>query len=206
MTGGSAFPPIGDLPYLLTLPAYGFYWFELAPATASTKPRVADPPARAGTVHPRAHRRTRDDPEGPRAQRVRAHGRSRASSRRGAGSPARAPTVRSVRAARFRRPDEPGRRGRFTCCPRVAVELRTASSRLFRCRSRSRRAGRTSASCPTPSPACAAGPRVGPRVRRRILARFRRLLSSMRHARGTTSSRPTRAARSALPATALAGR
>src|SRR5215212_6836568 len=34
MTGGSAFPPIGELPYLLTLPAYGFYWFELTAATA----------------------------------------------------------------------------------------------------------------------------------------------------------------------------
>ena len=32
MTGGSVFPPIGELPYLLTLPAYGFYWFQLAPA------------------------------------------------------------------------------------------------------------------------------------------------------------------------------
>jgi maltose alpha-D-glucosyltransferase/alpha-amylase len=30
MTGGSVFPPIGDLPYLLTLPAYGFLWFKLA--------------------------------------------------------------------------------------------------------------------------------------------------------------------------------
>jgi maltose alpha-D-glucosyltransferase/alpha-amylase len=30
MLGRSAFPPIGDLPYLLTLPAYGFYWFVLA--------------------------------------------------------------------------------------------------------------------------------------------------------------------------------
>ncbi|MFZ3584789.1 maltose alpha-D-glucosyltransferase [Loktanella sp. DJP18] len=30
LSGQSAFPPIGDLPYLLTLPAYGFYWFELA--------------------------------------------------------------------------------------------------------------------------------------------------------------------------------
>ena len=29
MTGGEAFPPIGELPYLLTLPAYGFYWFTL---------------------------------------------------------------------------------------------------------------------------------------------------------------------------------
>ncbi|WP_348691555.1 maltose alpha-D-glucosyltransferase [Stutzerimonas balearica] len=30
MLGGSAFPPIGQLPYLLTLPPYGFYWFQLA--------------------------------------------------------------------------------------------------------------------------------------------------------------------------------
>ncbi len=30
MTGRSAFPPIGELPYLLTLPAYGFFWFALA--------------------------------------------------------------------------------------------------------------------------------------------------------------------------------
>ncbi|MHA1133937.1 MAG: maltose alpha-D-glucosyltransferase [Alphaproteobacteria bacterium] len=30
MTGASVFPPIGTLPYLLTLPAYGFYWFTLS--------------------------------------------------------------------------------------------------------------------------------------------------------------------------------
>ncbi|WP_370305622.1 putative maltokinase [Sinimarinibacterium flocculans] len=30
MIGGSAFPPIGQLPYLMTLPPHGFYWFELA--------------------------------------------------------------------------------------------------------------------------------------------------------------------------------
>ncbi|MBS7420813.1 maltose alpha-D-glucosyltransferase [Pseudomonas syringae] len=30
MLGGSAFPPIGQLSYLLTLPPYGFYWFLLA--------------------------------------------------------------------------------------------------------------------------------------------------------------------------------
>ncbi|MCW5695750.1 MAG: maltose alpha-D-glucosyltransferase [Bauldia sp.] len=29
MIGGEAFPPVGDLPYLLTLPAYGFFWFSL---------------------------------------------------------------------------------------------------------------------------------------------------------------------------------
>jgi maltose alpha-D-glucosyltransferase/alpha-amylase len=32
MIGGAAFPPIGQLPYLLTLPPYGFYWFMLAAA------------------------------------------------------------------------------------------------------------------------------------------------------------------------------
>ncbi|MBV9250012.1 MAG: maltose alpha-D-glucosyltransferase [Acetobacteraceae bacterium] len=30
LDGGSVFPPIGQLPYLLTLPPYGFYWFVLA--------------------------------------------------------------------------------------------------------------------------------------------------------------------------------
>ncbi|RJF95332.1 maltose alpha-D-glucosyltransferase [Noviherbaspirillum saxi] len=33
MIGGSAFPPIGKLPYLLTLPPYGFYWFLVASET-----------------------------------------------------------------------------------------------------------------------------------------------------------------------------
>jgi maltose alpha-D-glucosyltransferase/alpha-amylase len=30
LNGRSSFPPIGDLPYLLTLAPYGFYWFRLA--------------------------------------------------------------------------------------------------------------------------------------------------------------------------------
>jgi maltose alpha-D-glucosyltransferase/alpha-amylase len=30
LMGRTAFPPIGELPYLLTLPGYGFYWFRLA--------------------------------------------------------------------------------------------------------------------------------------------------------------------------------
>ncbi|WP_092498118.1 maltose alpha-D-glucosyltransferase [Faunimonas pinastri] len=30
MIGRAAFPPVGDLPYMLTLPAYGFFWFVLA--------------------------------------------------------------------------------------------------------------------------------------------------------------------------------
>ncbi len=30
LTSRTPFPPIGELPYLLTLPRYGFYWFELS--------------------------------------------------------------------------------------------------------------------------------------------------------------------------------
>jgi maltose alpha-D-glucosyltransferase/alpha-amylase len=30
LVGSASFPPIGQLPYLLTLPPYGFYWFRLA--------------------------------------------------------------------------------------------------------------------------------------------------------------------------------
>jgi len=30
MLGRNSFPPIGDLPYMLTLPAYGFFWFRLS--------------------------------------------------------------------------------------------------------------------------------------------------------------------------------
>ena len=34
VVGGSVFPPVGQLTYLLTLPPYGFYWFQLASARA----------------------------------------------------------------------------------------------------------------------------------------------------------------------------
>ena len=34
MLGRTAFPPIGELPYLLTIAAHGFYWFRLATDTA----------------------------------------------------------------------------------------------------------------------------------------------------------------------------
>jgi maltose alpha-D-glucosyltransferase/alpha-amylase len=37
LLGRTPFPPIGDLPYFLTLPSYGFYWFKLS--------RVVEPPA-----------------------------------------------------------------------------------------------------------------------------------------------------------------
>ncbi|MEO6204959.1 MAG: alpha-glucosidase C-terminal domain-containing protein, partial [Mycobacteriales bacterium] len=32
MTGLVPFPPIGDLPYLLSLPGHGFLWFSLTPS------------------------------------------------------------------------------------------------------------------------------------------------------------------------------
>src|SRR5215472_3616683 len=40
----SAFPPIGELPYLLTLQGYSFFWFELSPtATEAASLRAAPP-------------------------------------------------------------------------------------------------------------------------------------------------------------------
>ncbi|MET0930770.1 MAG: alpha-glucosidase C-terminal domain-containing protein, partial [Aeromicrobium sp.] len=30
LTGNVRFPNIGELPYLLTLPGHGFYWFQLS--------------------------------------------------------------------------------------------------------------------------------------------------------------------------------
>ncbi|WP_075216206.1 maltose alpha-D-glucosyltransferase [Mongoliimonas terrestris] len=43
MTGGSPFPPIGQLTYLLTLPPYGFYWFELMTEAAQPAWHVTAP-------------------------------------------------------------------------------------------------------------------------------------------------------------------
>ena len=45
LNAGTLFPPIGELPYLLTLPPYGFYWFHLA--TASDLAVLAHAGARA---------------------------------------------------------------------------------------------------------------------------------------------------------------
>jgi maltose alpha-D-glucosyltransferase/alpha-amylase len=43
LTGGEAFPPAGDLPYLLTLPGYGFYWFLLADEAQEPRWRMQAP-------------------------------------------------------------------------------------------------------------------------------------------------------------------
>eukprot|EP00762_Andalucia_godoyi_P006975 ANDGO_07743.mRNA.1 Trehalose synthase/amylase TreS len=44
LLGRSAFPPIGDLPYLLTLPPYGFYWFILTTEIDAPKWHEQIPP------------------------------------------------------------------------------------------------------------------------------------------------------------------
>ncbi len=43
MLAGSSFPRIGQLPYLLTLPPYGFYWFELSAEAAPPDWHVEKP-------------------------------------------------------------------------------------------------------------------------------------------------------------------
>ncbi len=44
MTGPSPFPPIGQLSYLLTLPPYAFYWFELKPVSEAARNWREEPP------------------------------------------------------------------------------------------------------------------------------------------------------------------
>jgi maltose alpha-D-glucosyltransferase/alpha-amylase len=41
--GNTAFPPVGELPYLLTLPPWGFYWFSLTTDAAYPKWHVERP-------------------------------------------------------------------------------------------------------------------------------------------------------------------
>ena len=49
LLGGSSFPTVGDLPYMVTLPGHSFYWFRLAkdaepPAWHQENPRLIEPP------------------------------------------------------------------------------------------------------------------------------------------------------------------
>ncbi|MBO0735315.1 MAG: maltose alpha-D-glucosyltransferase, partial [Alphaproteobacteria bacterium] len=52
LLGRSAFPPIGELPYLLTLQGYSFFWFELLPLAVETA-SVHTPPEFFTLVMPR---------------------------------------------------------------------------------------------------------------------------------------------------------
>ena len=45
LLGGVRFPEIGELPYLLTLGAYGFYWFRLP---SPDKPLISASPTEGG--------------------------------------------------------------------------------------------------------------------------------------------------------------
>ena len=66
MIGGTSFPPLGELPYFLTLPPHGFYWFRLAteaaaPSWHEESPRYSEPPVivlPAGREPSRSARRT----------------------------------------------------------------------------------------------------------------------------------------------------
>ncbi len=44
LLGGTPFPTIGELPYLLTLPPYGFYWFELSASASPPTWHAVSPP------------------------------------------------------------------------------------------------------------------------------------------------------------------
>ena len=72
----AAFPPIGQLTYLLTLPPYGFYWFVLAGAEpsrrAGTRRRRNRCPSSSRSVLAQADRRC--DRDGRRARAARARG------------------------------------------------------------------------------------------------------------------------------------
>ena len=46
LNAGTAFPPIGELTYLLTLPPYGFYWFALANERATGRLGIRRRPSR----------------------------------------------------------------------------------------------------------------------------------------------------------------
>ena len=52
IVGGSVFPPVGQLSYLLTLPPYAFYWFLLAEGRAIAEPGTRRSPNRCRSSPP----------------------------------------------------------------------------------------------------------------------------------------------------------
>ena len=61
--GNMAFPPVGDLPYFITLGPHGFYWFSLESEPQRTRPRPRDR-VRSGSVGPDGGRRWPVRPRG----------------------------------------------------------------------------------------------------------------------------------------------
>ena len=71
--GHTEFPAIGELPYLLTLPGYAFYWFSLEPPPSGGGEEEAAayvPPALAGQERAQPARRRRAGDAGRRAGRL----------------------------------------------------------------------------------------------------------------------------------------
>ena len=148
LLGGVRFPEIGELPYLLTLGAYGFYWFRL-PSPDDTAPAVGTDGARAPmsptTREGRARAVPRDRPlvrrQGPRARPSSSvtpgRHRSAAASRGRA-----APVVRHRAGHRRRTPTEPQEPRPTRCRWPTTPSRRSASS------TRSSAPGTTTSSAP----------------------------------------------------------
>ena len=88
LLGGVRFPEIGELPYLLTLGAYGFYWFRLPPAREDRRRererrRRMSGPGRLPGVRPLVRRQ---GPRAPGRRRCAGSGCSRATTPRASAS------------------------------------------------------------------------------------------------------------------------
>ena len=144
--GGSVFPPIGQLTYLLTLPPYGFFWFLLAegaqlPSWHSAPPEPLPDYAtiviRAGAARRRAGRR-RPAGAGARgaaglpaeAPLVRVQGREAAAAS-ASPTPCRCPATQGKRAVRRDRGRSCRAAPRTTCC-RLAWPGKTRPSARWR--------------------------------------------------------------------------
>ena len=168
LTGGAAFPPVGDLPYMLTLPAYGFFWFLLA--DGGRRAALARPGARpaARIRHPDRARRQPEDGRSRAASSASSNAtRCRNSCRASAGSPTRA---RRSSASRSRRSAaSPATPNQLALLEPETGERRSAE--LFHAADACCGARRTSASarrsCPTRWPSSAPAP-ISARYRRRL--------------------------------------
>ena len=125
IVGGSAFPPIGQLPYLLTLPPYGFYWFVLATEARSCRPGTAPAPEPLPDYAPWsfARRRWKNCCAGPSAA-ISSARCCRHTCRSAAGSRPRARSCVGVRLA-YARAAARQRRAR-SCWPRSRPSCRAA--------------------------------------------------------------------------------
>ena len=143
-------------PYLLTLPAYGFYWFQLRGRRRS---RDASDRSRAGTVHAGPHRRLERCSKGASASRFE---RTIAAAflTRGAGSPAKARAIDGSASSRSP-PCRAEGQDASSCRRSRSSSDRGGEPALLRCRSPSRRTRGRGGLPPTPSRACGAARSIG---------------------------------------------